>query len=169
MALSEEEKDGIGILTSLLVRFPELCSVNYFPCENSLKLVFILQGNITEFSLLKFSEDLKICIRTYLQFEKKSNPQQILINFEYEFELTRIVITRDIDSFLPKEISMMVHLLNAHFNNLLICDDNAVIIEEALLLQDDYIKCMLDNLRARNLTNKIIALREEGRVLVFKH
>lgn len=165
---SEDEKDSIGLLTSLLVRFPELCSVNYLPYVNSLNLVFILKGEINKYSLQNFSDELINSIRAYFRFERKNSPKQLLINHDYQFNLTRIIITRDIDSLLLKEISIMIDLLKTHFNNRLIVDDSAVIGEEALLLQDDYLKCLLENFQAQNLTNKIIALREEGRVLVFK-
>mgnify|MGYP000958306430 CR=1 FL=1 len=167
-ALTEDEKDSIGLLTSLLVRYPELCSINYFPYENSMKMVFILQGNIQESALKDYSDELNMCIRTYLFFEKKDCLQNLEINFEHEPNLTRLLITRDTESLMPKEISLMISLLNARFANLLICDECSVFVEEDLLLQDDYIKCMLDTLQARKLKNRIIALREEGRVLVFK-
>jgi len=171
IAISEDEKDSIGLLTSLLVRFPEICSINYYPSENSLKLIFILHGKPKEYILNKFSDELSTCIRTYLRFEKSEGPkslQQFLINFEYELNYTKIIITRDIDSLLPKEISIAIYLLNTYFKNLLIIDESSVFIEEDLLLQDDYIKCLLDSLQAKKLENEIIALREEGRVLVFK-
>jgi len=167
-ALTEDEKDSIGLLTSLLVRYPELCSINYYPYENSMKMVFILKGNIQESALNEYRDELDLCIRTYLYFEKKDCPQQLEINFEYESNLTKLVITRDTGSLMPKEIFLMISLLNTRFTNLLICDEGSVFVEEELLLQDDYIKCMLDTLQARKLKNKIIALREGGRVFVFK-
>ncbi|MGI6145366.1 MAG: hypothetical protein GX092_02515 [Clostridia bacterium] len=167
-ALTEDEKDSIGLLTSLLVRYPELCSINYYPYENSLKMGFILQGNIPESALKEYSEELSLCIRTYLYFEKRDCLQHLEINFEHEPNLTRLLITRDTKSLMPKEISLMINLLKAKFTNLLICDECSVFVEEDLLLQDDYIKCMLDTLQARKLNNELIALREDGRVLVFK-
>jgi len=167
-ALTEDEKDSIGLLTSLLVRYPELCSINYYPYENSMKMVFILQGNIQESALNEYRNELDLCIRTYLYFEKKDCLQHLEIKFEYEPNLTKLLITRDTESLMPKEISLMISLLKTKFANLLICDECSVFVEEDLLLQDDYIKCMLDTLQARKLKNKIIALREEGRVLVFK-
>lgn len=166
--LADEEKDSIGLLTSLLVRYPEVCSLNYHPGENSLKLIFILRGKLKKSILKKFSDELIICVRTYLYFEKKDVPRQIRVKYDYESELTRIIITRDAASLTQREISLMINLLQAHFKNLLISDESTNFAEEDLLLQDDYIKCMLDNLHPGMFKNKIIALREEGRVLVFK-
>ena len=156
------------MLTSLLVRYPEVCSLNYYAWKNSLELMFIMRGKLKKSILKKFSDELIMCIRTYLYFEKKVIPEQMMINYAYELDLTKIMITRDAITLTPKEISLIINLLNSRFKNLLISDESSIFEEEDLLLQDDYIKYMLDNLQPRRFKNKIIALREEGRVLVFK-
>lgn len=168
-SLVDEEKNSIGLLTSLLVRYPEVCSLNYYSWENCLKLIFILRGKLKKSLLEKFQEELIICVRTYLYFEKKDIPRQIRIKYDYESDLTRIIITRDADTLTQEEISLIINLLHVRFKNLLISDESSNFAEEDLLLQDNYIKCMLDNLHPQKFKNEIIALREEGRVLVFKH
>lgn len=166
--LTDDEKDSIALFTSLLVRYPELCSLNYCPSQNFLKLIFIFQGNLKKSFLEKFSDELITCVHTFLYFEKKEIPRHISINYDYEPELTRIIITRDADTLTQKEISLMIKLLHSHFKNLLLSEEKTIFAEEELLLQDDYIKYMLENLQPQNFKNKIIALREDGRVLIFK-
>jgi hypothetical protein len=168
IAIADDEKDSIALFTSLLVRYPEVCSLNYYPSQNFLKLIFIFQGNLKESLLKKFSDELITCVHTYLYFEKNEIPRQITIKYDYEPELTRIIITRDADTLTQKEISLMIKLLHSHFKNLLLSEEKTIIAEEELLLQDDYIKYMLENLQPQNFKNKIIALREDGRVLIFK-
>lgn len=166
--ISLDDEDSINLFTSLLVRYPELCSINYYPQAISLKLTFILRGKLKKSVLAQFSNELKMCICTYLYFEKNVKPKTIKINYVYEPGLTMMVITRDANTLTQKEISLIINLLHCRFDNFLISDGNAVFAEEDLLEQDDYIKFMLDNLQPSNIKNKIIALREEGRVLVFK-
>ncbi|HHY06356.1 MAG TPA: hypothetical protein GX532_05200 [Clostridia bacterium] len=164
----DDEKDSIVLFTSLLLRYPEICSLNYYPQENTLKLIFILCGNLQKPLLNKFSDELNISIQAYLFFEKNETPREIIINYDYESELTRVIITRDADTLTQKEISLIIKLLHVHFKKFLFSEEKTIFAEEDLPVQDDYIKDMLENLQPESFKNEIIALREDGRVLIFK-
>lgn len=163
-----DDEDSISLFTSLLVRYPELCSINYFPKQNSLRLTFILKGELKKSLLYQFNNELRTCVCTYLFLEKNLNPRQIKIKYVHEPGLTMMVITRDANTLTQKEISLIINLLHIRFDGLLISDGNVTFDEEDLHEQDDYIRFMLDNLQPCNIKSTIFVLREEGRVLVFK-
>jgi hypothetical protein len=162
-----DDEDSISLVTTLLVRYPELCTINYSPKGPLLKLSFILKSELNKKIIQKIQEDLMGCISTYMYFENKEEPHYFKVNYSHASGLTQLEITRDTATLTQREIALIVSFLNQEFNNLLV-SEAAVISEDDLTDQDDFICYMLDNLRQKNPKNRLIAVREEGRVLVFK-
>lgn len=162
-----EDEDSINLVTTLLIRYPQLCTINYSPKGHLLKLSFILKKDLDLPILKKFQDELISCIRAYSYFERKEEPRLLKIAFNRISGLTNIEITRDASTLTQKEISLIVTIMNDSFPKILVSDEITV-PEDELSEQDDFIRYMLDNLRVKSPANKLIALREEGRVLVFK-
>ena len=57
--------------------------------------------------------------------------------------------------------------MQQHFSDYLLADDNESFLEEDLELQEEMIGHMLENIKGTTIGKKLIAFREEGRVLVF--
>ncbi len=163
----KNDEESINLLTSLMLRFPELCKINYTPNGQLLKMNFILQGEIDYKLLTCFKERLENCVNVFMYYENKRMPKCINIEYAMNSGITVIQITRDTVTLTPKEITLIVDILHQQFENKIV-SDGLYIDDEELLDHDDYIGNMLDNLRIRKPKNKFIALREEGRVLVFK-
>lgn len=164
-----EDEDSISLLTSLLVRYPELCTINFIPKGNLLKFSFIIKDEIDNKTLKIFSEDLKDCIHTLMYFDNKDkvNPKQLKINKKYETGYTVVEITRDTATLTQKELALTVSLIKDRFESIVVSDIYNT-NEDYLLEQEDYIRYMLENMKFHKKRNKLIAVREEGRVLVFK-
>lgn len=162
-----DDEDSIHLLTSLLVRYPEVCTINYSPRGNLLKLTFILKTQLEKKHLRHFEEELLDCIGTYMFYENRTEPQFFKVNHEIGPGITILEITRDTATLTQKELALLVRYLHVQFDEVVVCEETYM-EEEELDEQDDIIRNMLDRFRKKNPKNKFIAVREEGRVLVFK-
>jgi len=162
-----EDEESINLLTSLLVRYPELCTINFTPKGRLLKLSFILRIELNKKTCAQIQDDLFQCISTFLYFENRTAPAHFKINHTFGSGLTILEITRDANTLLQQEIALIIAYLRQHFQQIVVSDETTF-QEEELWEQDSLIGSMLDSLRIINPKNKLIAVREEGRVLVFK-
>ncbi len=162
-----EDEESINLLTSLLVRYPELCTINFTPKGRLLKLSFILKDELKKDLYKKISDELVECVSTYLYFENKTEPNHFKINYTLGSGITVIEITRDANTLRQKEIALIISCLHANFKQIVVSNEPTFQADD-LLEQDDFICDLLDNLRVKTPKNKLIAVREEGRVLVFK-
>ena len=162
-----EDEESINLLTSLLVRYPELCTINFTPKGRLLKLSFIIKEELKKCSYTKFCNELVECVSTYLFFESRTEPRYFKISHTSGPGITVIEITRDANTLRQKEIALIINYLYDNFQQIVVCDELSF-KEDDFLEQDDFICDMLDNLRIKTPKNKLIAVREEGRVLVFK-
>lgn len=162
-----EDDDSISLLTYLLVRYPELGTINYSPRGHILKMSFILADDLDKGLFQDFCDELTSCISSFFYFEKQEEPRIVRITRSLGPGISIIEITRDAATLSQKEIALIVSYLHEKFVNILVSDANYY-HEDELLEQDDYIRYMLDSIKIKNPKTKLIGVREEGRVLVFK-
>ena len=161
-----DDEESINLLTSILVRYPEVGTINYSPRGHLLKLKFILKEELDKKTIKQINEELESCINTYIYLESKSEPKYLKTKNNVCSGITIFEITRDASTLTQKEIGLVVCLLRERFKHSLVTDGYFAQDEE-LMEQDDFIRHMLDNLKKKNLKNDLIAVREEGRVLIF--
>ncbi len=162
-----DDEESIHLLTSLLVRYPEVGTINYSPRGHLLKLKFILKEELDKKTIQQISEELKNCIYTYMYYENKLEPKYLKTKYHVSSGITIFEITRDASTLTQKEIGLIICLLRERLNHSLVTDSYSI-HDEDFMEQDDFIHHMLENLRGKNLKNSLIAVREEGRVLIFK-
>ena len=162
-----DDEESISLLTTLLIRYPEVCSVNYSPVGRQLRLTFILNHQLDKKTQEQFQEEINNCVGAYIFFEKKEEPKHFKVKYTDGPGIGIVEITRDAATLTQKEISLIINYMHERFPGYLVCDDLAL-PEDDLLEHDDFIRYMLDKLRIKFPKYKLIALREEGRVLVFK-
>ena len=68
----ENVSDGVGLLISMLVRYPEIGTINFDPETNNLKITFMMLKLIPEPILEQFRTTLLSCLETfhYLHVQK---------------------------------------------------------------------------------------------------
>lgn len=158
--------DGINLLVSILLRYPEIGTISFEPKNNSLKLTFMLDKLIADSEFAKFKKLLLNSIIAYHYLEK-INDAKIEINTALHSNTLFIHIIRDIRTISQNEIRLISTLMVKHFPNTLITDE--VGAEQAGLdsVQEEVIDHMLGNVKMNQLTERIVGIWEEGRVLVF--
>lgn len=162
----DEVSDSIGLLISILVRYPEVGSTNYDPETRKLTLTFTIAKLLENKHLHDFKHKFISCLETF-HFLENRNPY--IINLEHtEYDkLTMLEVQRDVETITHNEISLIISIMQQDFVNALVTDDNENLLEEELELQEEMIGHMLENIKGTTIGKKLIAFREEGRVLVF--
>ncbi len=162
----QEVSDSIGLLISILVRYPEVGTINYDPLKQNLKFTFILTGELAEAKLVNFKKKVIESIETYNSLEGRS-PACIEVNYYPGDNFTMFEITRDFRTLTQEEISLAIDLVYLNFKQNLVTEKSEYLVEEDLLMQEELIEQMLESLKTSFPQKNLIAFREEGRVLVF--
>lgn len=165
-SLSEDE-ESISLLTTLLVRYPEVCTVNYTPKGRLLKLSLIIKGRLDKKEFEVCQEEIIDSISTYLYYENRENPDKVRVKCEYAPGISIIEITRDTRTLTQRELALIINYMQDRFASILVSDE-LYLHEEDQMEHDDYIRYMLDKIKNKYPKNRLFAMREEGRVLVFK-
>lgn len=162
----EEVSDSIGLLISILVRYPEVGTINYDPIQQNLKFTFIFSGVLDEAELVNFKRTVIDSIEAYNSLESRIPKVVETCDFLCE-NFTMFEIVRDVGTLTQEEIALVISLVYGSFTHKLITDKNDLLMEEDLLMQEELIEHMLENIKVSSPEKNLIAFREEGRVLVF--
>ena len=90
------------------------------------------------------------------------------VKVNIEEKATFITIKRDMKTFSHGELRLINTLINEEFGELLIMDtDKIPMIDSTMLAQMDLIDTMFASLKINPVVEKMIGIREAGRVIVF--
>lgn len=168
--LEQENKqpnvDGINLLVSILVCYPEIGTLSFEPIDDSLKMTFVLR-KIPKAENFEIVKDL-ICrsISAYHALEGLKNAVIELKMSNYQ-GIAFINIVRDMDTLSKGEIALISTLIKEKFEDILISDVDPANIEEDGIIQEDFIDNMIGNMKVNHAAEKLIGIREDGRVMVF--
>lgn len=158
--------DSVGLLISILVRYPEVATINFDPENHLLKFTFIYSQVIGKDELDNLHDKLLDSIEIYNLLEGKE-PKFISLNHQVCSNLTMIEIQRDVDTLVQEEITLIVSLFHQYLHTNLVTEENEQFVEEDLIAQEELIEHMLENIKCSTQEKSLFAFREEGRVLVF--
>ncbi|KAB2954172.1 hypothetical protein F9B85_00260 [Heliorestis acidaminivorans] len=166
--INEEMKGSMGLLISILARYPEVGTVTYDPLERMIQFSFLLHQDAEE---KKMKVSAAVIEEALLLFHKltKTNPQLLNVKVEKQNPISSLYINRDVDSLTFHEIALLVELLKQQVGSFCLSEkDNSNIIEDdEQLWQEEMITHLLDNLPGNEPSQSLYAYREEGRVMVF--
>ncbi|NLW07263.1 MAG: hypothetical protein GX039_04695 [Clostridia bacterium] len=161
-----EVADSIGLLISILVRFPEVGTINYEPRDQVLRFTFMLNQPLKEDELEQFNSKFRKSLEIY-NFLEGRQPRVINLKYTPYDQLMSLEIQRDVNSLSRDEIGLIIALVRETFETRLVFENNDQIMEEELLIQEELIDRMLESVRGTVPQRQLIAFREEGRVMVF--
>lgn len=167
---TEGEPEGIqnsvGLLISILVRYPEVGTVKYQPDDRSLRFTFMISGLVSDEVFQSFSQRLKESLLTFAFVGGRRMRVCLLEKTDYNgFTLSEI--HRDVESLSREEISLIASLLADQFGERVVKEAQEPLLEEDQLYQEELIEHMLDDLRQGQVMKDLIGFRENGRVFVF--
>lgn len=158
--------DCVNLLTSVLIYYPEISKISIEPDEK-IYINYIIQKILTDEEIEKTRTLLEECLKSYLYLEKTQvECDEVKINIEEK--ATFITIKRDMKTFSHGELRLINTLINEEFGELLIMDtDKIPMIDSTMLAQMDLIDTMFASLKINPVVEKMIGIREAGRVIVF--
>lgn len=158
--------DCVNLLTSVLIYYPEISKISIEPDEK-IYINYIIQKILTDEEIEKTRTLLEECLKSYHYLEKTQvECNEVKINIEEK--ATFITIKRDMKTFSHGELRLINTLINEEFGELLIMDtDKIPMIDSTMLAQIDLIDTMFASLKINPVVEKMIGIREAGRVIVF--
>lgn len=157
------DQDGVELLSSILLRYAEVGSVYYWREQHALKFTFMIRQHQEVSSL---QEILKPALEFFHHLEGQTM-RVFELACQSEENVCVITVTRDVDSITQREVGLIVELIKGKYRNQMLYDE-LYLPEAEQILQEEMITHMLYSLHSADLNKNLVALREEGRVLVFK-
>lgn len=162
----EQLSDGVNLLISILVRYPEIGTISFDPQNDNLKMTFLLSGipSPQEFETIR-----QLLANSVYAYQMLGGVTGTVIDIQLSSydNVAMVTIVRDVNTLSKGEIALVITLLREKLRERLITDHNESMQEEDLLLQEELIDNMLESMKQRQTVQSLIAIREDGRVLVF--
>jgi len=160
---ADRVQEGVDLLSSIVLRYAEVGSVHYWCEQHALKFTFMVQLHQEVSSLL---EILKPGLEFFHQLERQS--MRIFdLACRSEENVCLITVTRDVESMTQREVGLIVELIKGKYNKQLIYDE-LYLPDDEQIFQEEMITHMLSSFHSDHIDKNVVALRAEGRVLVFK-
>ncbi len=159
-------QNSIGLLVSILVRYPEVATCKLSPADGCIRFTYILRGSIDQEVKETFSSFLTTSIAAFHHLQSISVNESTL-NFAEYGQFSLLEVKRDFSSLTRQEIALISTLVAIHFKDRLVLEDYSSWGEEELDVQDEIIENMLEDTRFEIVPKDLIGFRENGRVLVY--
>ncbi|NPV92277.1 MAG: hypothetical protein HPY50_16050 [Firmicutes bacterium] len=150
------------LLISIMLRYPEIGTVKYNPRYKFLQFTFIILESLDRQRLEDFAVLLPKALDAYSYLEKR-RPGKIKVEYSIEGGVTLVMVTRDVDTLNPDEITFVVEFFKDWFDT----ESREDVFEEEILFQEEIIRQSLEQTKKTRNSRSTIALREEGQVIVY--
>lgn len=159
---------SVSVLVSMLVRYPEVGTVKYEPRQQTIRMGLVITGAMTDADWNRTEQDLFDTLDVYHLLEQRQ-PSVLDVAMESYGELTSIAITRDVATFSPEEIYTIVEFFKERFAGRLVTEGvEWPANEDEMIAQDELIEDLVADLEENRSSRNLIAIREDGRVMVFR-
>ncbi len=162
----KQVSDGVNLLISILVRYPEVGTISYNSTNQSIKLTFMLAGLPDDKQIDCIVKHITQSLSVY-HLLKNVKQSLLTISMNRHEPMSILTIIRDVHSLTRGEIALIISLLRDKVVDLLVTDASEFLVEEDLLIQEELIESMLENMKQKYDHHSLIGIREDGRVLVF--
>jgi len=154
-------------LLSYAARYPEIATIRYDPGRQTIRLSFLVTGQITSEEFLETRRKVLETLEVYHMIDQRY-PEIALLTHEGLGELNTFSLERDVATLTPEELYTIVELMRQLFGSRLITDSMEMTGEEDLWAQDEMIEEMLASMAERRSASNLIAIRENGRLMFFQ-
>lgn len=156
----------INLLTALLVSYPQIGKISIEPKETIL-IEYTVDKILPDEEIKKLEFLIDESLKTYHYLENVA-VRKVGLDIKVEESATFIYLVRDIASFSHGELKLINTLVNELFGELLILDSDKIpVVDNTILAQIDLIDSMIGSLKINPVNEKMIGVRESGRVIVF--
>jgi hypothetical protein len=156
---------GVGALIAVLVRYPEVSSLELDAHQGVLALSFCCRGAVSAEQFAALHEAWNESMLTYRDCLRLPDPRLATLDLDVVEAVSTVILTRDVESLTVEEVGLTIEILREQVGSELVADP-ADLVEEEWMAQEETIQATLETLRDTP-GGRLFALREEGRVLVF--
>jgi hypothetical protein len=165
--IDDRTSDGVNLLITILMRFPQIGTVHYDPKNRTLRMTFILSSSMSDDEFAPIMKKAVDCLSAYHRLVNRK-PSMLLLDYKSSLPFSIFSITRDLFSVTRGEISLIINLLSEEFpDHLVIENPIGLEMQEDVGMADEWIDSMIENVRQQRSKKRLTAFREDGRVLVF--
>lgn len=155
-----------NLLTSILLCYPEIATINLDPKTNLVKFTFYLSNSLPQDAIGVFEERMRQSLDAYY-FLINKDVEVYSFAFHTQDCFTTLEFQRDVLTLTQKEIALIIALLKEQFAENLITEEDDDLMVDDMTLHEELIGRMLEHTKETSANSRLIALRDEGRVLVF--
>ncbi|NLM25859.1 MAG: hypothetical protein GX208_07050 [Firmicutes bacterium] len=158
-----QESSQVNLLVALLLRFPILSRVHYYPQENQIKMVIFLK-EMTEDNFKQLGNKISEHLEGHNQLLYKDH-YPVEIHQDNSADLSSIIILHQLNLSFCEEITIILELIKDNLESAIITEGTQF-LDDLLVTKDDLEELII---KARNENNKtkLIGLRSDGKVLVY--
>ncbi|NMA99920.1 MAG: hypothetical protein GX971_00155 [Firmicutes bacterium] len=152
----------VDLFVSILIRFPQICTVHYEPESKTIRLVFLLKNPNRDFQeFVRYFESHLAALHLFSGGDVGVASLKTIENSR----LTTIEVTRDFASLSFPELKLIVELITDFYGDTVLLEGPQMAEEDAEE-QNTVIESLLTSNAWRPL-ERLTGFRENGRVLVF--
>ncbi len=155
---------GLGTLIAVLMRYPEVSSVQCNPEAKTLQVTFVVRGAISDGVWMPLVDNATASLISYRQMTRRPL-STIELARDVSSDVTTIELTRDTDTVSVEEIGILIEIFRDHAELTVLYDPHDL-LEEDMMVQEETIQERLQTLIQEG-SGQLVAMRDEGRVLIF--
>ncbi|MEW8977456.1 MAG: hypothetical protein AB2385_03540 [Symbiobacterium sp.] len=157
----------IQLLVSYAIRYPEIAAVRYDPVHQALRLSFLVKGPLEDDEFAAAEARIRESLEVYHLIHQRVATLVEVTRSTFG-ELSTVVVGRDVQSLTPEELYAVVEVVRNVFANRVLAEPLEYFGEEELMAQDELIEEVMASVSGRRQPPNLIAIRENGRLLIFE-
>lgn len=161
-----ETADGVNLLISILVRFPEIATLRFDSIKQIMKITFMVSSALEQEEFTSLRRLILDSIAVY-QMLQGGGDAQVNMEMNCYDGISIITLFRDMNTLSQGEIAVCIALLREHCRDRLVSDRSDALLEDELQLQEELIDNMFEQVKNIRAMNNLIGIREDGRVFVY--
>lgn len=160
-----------SVLIATILRYPEVASVTFDPFSREIRTQFVVRRILTEAERDGVRERVSDALSAYAALERKPQAHKELRATAGD-GVTAVAVTWCADALEPPEIGLMVEFLREQLGDDLLIDAEPMASgedggEEELYMGEELIAEKIADLTRLRGERRLVACRDEGRLIVY--
>lgn len=147
------------------MRYPEVSSLEYHPEQEALTVAFMIRRELNAEQVADLSGFVAEILEAYRSITR-TPLERIDVRSMTVGSMTVVELERDVKTLSVEEVGMVIEMLRERFDTDVLADPNDL-LEEEMLVQEENIQASLEAIK-KGKSGQLVALREDGRVVVFQ-
>ncbi len=166
-AKKKPNSDASQLLATILVVYPIVSTITYEPKEAMIRLSYALRGQPRDEEFKELAGRIVDSLESYHHLEGFYNAH-IEMQMEGVGDTFFLHVKRDMATLSRGELSVLNTLIEEKFSSLLIYDEIQGSADmEFIMAQEDRLDQMLLMIRQMNISDRLVGIREQERVVVY--